>query len=135
LYAYLAVGVLVGLELNASGPELPMAPADCTLDRSGLIEQVDRYRRLGATATSIDASARELLISFSDDVDLDVLRDTIAIERGCCSFFTLDYDASEGRLSIRVEDPTRSEALRALASALQADSADAVIVPRQAPDR
>jgi hypothetical protein len=109
--------------MSASGPELPMAPADCTLDHSDLIEQVDRYRRLGATAISIEASARELLVSLSDDVDLDLLRDTIAVERGCCSFFTLAYDDSEGRLSIRVEDPARSEALRALAAALRADSA------------
>jgi hypothetical protein len=30
-----------------------MAPAGCTLDESGLGEQLDRYRRLGETAVSI----------------------------------------------------------------------------------
>jgi hypothetical protein len=33
--------------------DLPMAPAGCTLDDSGLGQQLDRYRRLGETPVSI----------------------------------------------------------------------------------
>jgi hypothetical protein len=34
--------------------ELPMAPAGFTLDHSGLVEQLARYRRLRATAVAVE---------------------------------------------------------------------------------
>jgi hypothetical protein len=99
--------------------ELPMAPAGCTLDDRGLSEQLDRYRRLGRTAAATWDGNAELVITFCADVDIDLLRETIAIERGCCSFFTLDYDVSARRLSIGIDDPTRADALQALHAALR----------------
>jgi hypothetical protein len=99
-----------------------MAPAGCTLDDSGLGEQLDRYRRLGETAVSIQDGDARLVITFDADVDTDLLRETIAVERGCCSFFALDY--STRRLSIGIDDPARADALAALLSALR-DSAPA----------
>jgi len=101
--------------------ELPLAPSGCTLDDSGLVEQLTRYRQLGSTALSIDERELGLVITFSTEVDLVLLSETIAIEQGCCSFLTLDYDASERRLSIAIDDPARGDALRALLSEL-ADS-------------
>lgn len=50
---------------------------------------------------------------------MDLLHETIAIERGCCSFFTLDYEASTRRLSIGIDDPDRTDALGTLLSALR----------------
>jgi hypothetical protein len=99
--------------------ELPMAPAGCALDDSGLGEQLDRYRRLGETAVSIQDGDAQLVITFGADVDIHLLRETIVIERGCCSFFALDYDPSARRLSIGIDDPARGDALRALLSALR----------------
>jgi hypothetical protein len=99
--------------------DLPMAPAGCTLDDSGLGEQLDRYRRLGARAVTVQDGDGGLVITFGVDVDVDLLRETVAIERACCSFFTLDYDASARRLSIGVDDPTRADALAVLLSALR----------------
>jgi hypothetical protein len=98
--------------------ELPMAPADCTLDEGSLAKQLDRYRRLGRVATSIQPRELALEVTFPADVDIELVHETIAIERGCCSFFTLDYETSERRLSIAIGDPARGEALRALLSAL-----------------
>lgn len=93
--------------------DLPMAPADCTLDDSGLTAQVERYHRLSTTANTITATDRELQISFSADVDLDLLKVTIEIERGCCGFFTVGYDArrTDGSRSASRTPPaaTRSE--------------------------
>jgi len=104
----------------AAPAELPMAPAGCTLDTRGLDQQLDRYRRLGTTAVSIDEQALRLVITFSEDVDVDLLRETVAIERSCCGFFALGYDAADRRLSIAIDDPTRGDALGALLSALRA---------------
>jgi hypothetical protein len=96
-----------------------MAPADCTLDDRSLAMQLDRYRRLGRMAENIHASELEVQVTLAPDVDLDLVRETIAIERECCSFFRLDYDASEHRLSVALDDSARRDALRALLSALR----------------
>jgi hypothetical protein len=109
---------------------LPMALAGCTLDDSGLGEQVDRYRRLGEMAQSVHDRGTRLVITFGADVDIDLARDAIAIERGCCSFFTLDYEASERRLSIGIDDPTRGDALKALRDALCASAPASARWPR-----
>jgi hypothetical protein len=95
-----------------------MAPAGCNLDDSGLGAQLDRYRRLGATAVSVRDDDGELTVTFGPDLDVDLLRDTVAIERGCCSFFRIGYDASTRRLSIGIDDPARADALAVLASVL-----------------
>jgi hypothetical protein len=95
-----------------------MAPDGCTLDESGLGQQLDRYRRLGATALTIQDGDARLVITFGLDLDVELLLETVAIERGCCSFFTLDYDSSTRRLSIGIDDPARSDALAALTSVL-----------------
>jgi hypothetical protein len=97
-----------------------MAPAGCTLDDGGLADQLHRYRRLGETAVSIQDDDARLVITFAANGDVDLLRETIAIERSCCSFFALDYDPSARRLSIGVDDPARGDALRALLSSLRA---------------
>ncbi len=101
-----------------SGHELPMAPR-LRARRRSLVAQLDRYRRLGTTAISITHRELQLVVRFDADADLELLRETIAIERQCCSFFTLDYDASDRRLSITVDNPDRLDALRALLSALR----------------
>lgn len=108
-------------ELGAPGRngELPMAPIGCTLDDTALGKQLDRYRKLGTTALDIKAGELALEIAFSAELDVDLLRATIAIERGCCSFFALDYDASERRLSIAIDDHAHGDALKTLLAALR----------------
>ena len=39
-------------------------------------------------------------ILFRDPVETELLEQTLAIERGCCGFFTLDYEASQRVLAI-----------------------------------
>ncbi len=104
--------------MTRTGQQLPMAPAGCALDDGSLTVQLDRYRRLGTTAAGIAQRELELEVWFDAGVDLDLLRETIAIERQCCSFFTLAYDLSDRRLSISVDGPDRLDALRALLTAL-----------------
>ena len=99
--------------------DLPMAPDCCTLDDIGLGEQIDRYRQLGAIAVNIQDGDARLVVTFGADVDVDLLDKTVAVERGCCSFFTLDYETSTRRLSIGIDDTARADALTALLSALR----------------
>lgn len=98
--------------------DLPMAPAGCTLPDGQLTQQLARYRQLGSTALSVEQHNLALTVTFSPEVNLELLRETIAIERGCCSFFTLAYDEPDRRLSITVADPGSVDALRPLLSAL-----------------
>lgn len=106
--------------MSASSDELPMAPAGCTLTNGGLVEQLERYRRLGTSAVRITRRDLGLMVWFDSAVDVALLTETIAVERDCCGFFTVDYDDSERRLSITVDGPARRDALDALASALGA---------------
>jgi hypothetical protein len=99
--------------------DLPMAPSGCALDDRGLGEQLDRYRRLGTTALRLQERELALAVTFSAEVNVELIQETVAVERGCCSFFTLDYDGPARQLSIGVEDPARADALAALASALR----------------
>ncbi len=100
--------------MTGSGPEFPMAILDCTLPAADLEAQIDRYRRLGANATAIEHDHLRLLITFGPTLDDQLLKQTIAVERECCSFFTLDYNAAQRRLSVVVDDPGRAGALDAI---------------------
>jgi len=105
--------------MSAAFRELPMAPDGCTLDDRTLVSQLDRYRWLGRMAVRIESSKQGLQVTLAEDVDVDLLRETIAVERQCCSFFAIDYDTSERRLSVEIDDTARAGALRALLSALR----------------
>jgi hypothetical protein len=105
--------------VNDAAGDLPMAPDGCTLDDSGLGEQLDRYRRLAAHAVTVQDGDAELVIEFGAGIDIDLLDKTVAIERRCCSFFRLGYDASTRQLSIGIDDPARGDALAVLASVLR----------------
>jgi hypothetical protein len=50
--------------------QLPMAPAGCSLEKNELEEQLDRYRRLGSKALSMEDRDARLVIAFSADVDV-----------------------------------------------------------------
>ncbi len=106
--------------MSATRPELPMAPAGCTLTDSALLEQLARYRKLGAATERITHRELRLEVCFDPSVDDGLVGETVTIERGCCSFLTLDYDPSKRRLSITVDGSERLGALVALESALRA---------------
>jgi hypothetical protein len=100
--------------------ELPMAIADCGLDKDALREQLARYRRLGAGASVTRSSPLALTVRFDAEPDVELLRTTLAVERECCSFFSLDYAEGDQRLRIAVDGPARATALDAIETALRA---------------
>ena len=91
---------------------LPMAPSGCGLDDSQLAEQLARYRQLSNSVLGVDARRPDgARSSSSEPIETELLEQTLAIERGCCSFFTLDYDTVRTRPGDRVptpNTPTRS---------------------------
>ena len=105
-------------EMDSTRIELPVAIPDCSIDRSALAEQAERYARLGASATRLDRHPGRLEISFAPTVDEDLLNWTMAVERDCCSFLTLDYDISTRRLSVSAE-PGRGDVLESILEALR----------------
>jgi hypothetical protein len=100
---------------------LPMAPSGCALDDRQLVGQLERCRSLSRSVLGVERQGVSAVIRFERQVDAALVEETIAIERGCCSFFVLDYDASERLLSITTE-PDREDALEALLAALRGRS-------------
>jgi hypothetical protein len=97
---------------------LPMAADDCRLDDAGLRTQLDRYRRLGVHAITVELRGHELVVLFQSTLDVGMLEEALAVEQGCCSFFTIAYLAQSRRLSIAVSDARRLPVLDAIRSAL-----------------
>ncbi len=104
---------------------LPMVVQGCGLGAAALSAQVDRYRRLMVPGADLHRTAQRLTVTFAADPDRDLLAETIAVERGCCAFFALDYDPGRRRLTIAVADPERAVSLDALQAALATISSPA----------
>jgi hypothetical protein len=96
--------------------ELPIA--QCELDGAGLVAQRERYLRLSASVDGLERQPGQLLVRFGPEVDVALVEETLAIERRCCPFFRLAFDASTRRLEIAVEHTDEDPALDALQFAL-----------------
>lgn len=72
-----------GLKLGVV--DLPMAPS-CALDEAGLRSQLERYRQAGRNARLIERTPRRLVAALAQDVDVELVAETVAIERECCPF-------------------------------------------------
>jgi hypothetical protein len=94
---------------------LPMA--GCVLDSSALEEQLGRYRELRHYVRRLRRTAGELVVEFGDDVPAGLLRSTLEIERDCCSFLEITYDADGRQLTIAAEG--QDAVLAALESSLE----------------
>jgi hypothetical protein len=73
----------------------------------------------GSSARHAEDRDARLVITFGADVELDLMGEALAIERDCCSFFTLDYDASARRPLIGIDDPGPADARTTLRSAVR----------------
>jgi hypothetical protein len=96
---------------------LPMAPS-CALDETGLRLQYERYRRVGAGARVLDRRRRYLMVEFSELVDPKLVDELLAVERECCAFFELGWEATARRLTVSVSHAEQEPALDAIAFAL-----------------
>ena len=81
-------------------------------------EPDDRYRALGDHVAASEREPQALTVRFDDDVDLDLLLETVEVERGCCTFFHLAPDVQRRELVVSVADRERVPALDAIATAM-----------------
>jgi hypothetical protein len=94
-----------------------MAPS-CALDESGLRLQLERYRELGRNARVIERTPRSLVAALADEVDAELVAETIAVERDCCPFFALAWEPARRRLTVSVSRAEHEPALDAIMFAL-----------------
>src|SRR3954451_7392690 len=91
----------------------------CRLDPGGLRSESDRYRMLGDHVAASEREPQALTVRFDEAVDLDLLLETVEVERGCCTFFDLATDVERRELVVSVADRERVPALDAIATALR----------------
>jgi hypothetical protein len=96
---------------------LAMLPS-CALDETGLRLQLERYRRAGQGARVVDRTSRSLTVDLDEEVDTELVKQTIAVEQECCPFFTLDWEPGRRRLTVSVSHAEHEPALHAIAFAL-----------------
>ncbi len=103
--------------------ELHLLPlvSECGLEPEALRVQQERYATLGRDLVDVERKQGRLIATFTPDVAADLIRETIEVERECCPFLTLAYDATDHRLSITVQDPAQDPALDALHYSLSAN--------------
>jgi len=97
--------------------ELPMI-GQCALDADGLRSQAERYRSIGEHVASFEREPLAFVVALDEGVDASLVEQALDVERSCCPFFALDYDAEERRLRVGVRDDTHEPALEAIAFAL-----------------
>ena len=100
----------------------PEFTPSCELDADGLRAQAERYRRAGEGAAVRERAPRRLSVQLRDDVDVADVTEAVAIERDCCPFYEIDWDANSRRLSFGVSRAEHEPALGAIATALGLDA-------------
>ena len=98
--------------------ELPLA---CSLDETAMAAQRARYAVVARHVQSVASGERSLRARIDETLDGAVLRELIEVERECCPFFEIGYDAAERLLSVSVSSEEHAPSLQAIAYALRAD--------------
>ena len=98
--------------------ELPLA---CSLDATGLAAQRARYGVVARHVLTLARGERTLKARLDEALDGVVLRELIEVERDCCPFFAIDFDAGERLLTVSVADAEHEPALAAIAHSLARD--------------
>jgi hypothetical protein len=98
--------------------ELPLA---CSLDETGMAAQRARYAVVARHVQSLANGERSLKARLDESLDGAVLRELIDVERECCPFFDIAYDAGERVLSVSVSSDEHAPALQAIAHSLRSD--------------
>jgi hypothetical protein len=127
----------------SSGPKAPTDGFDraiagipsCALDEAGVEQQRTRYACLAPSMTRVEREPEAVLIEFRADFDREMLDRTLAVERECCPFFRFEFDASQRRLRIMVEEAEQLPALDAVAEAFGAAAPGSYVAPSSASRR
>jgi hypothetical protein len=93
----------------------------CCLGEAELQAQVERYRETGRSAVTIERGPRRIELRLDRSVDPALVEELLAVERGCCPFFELEWEPDARRLAVSVGDGEHEGALAAVAAALGLD--------------
>jgi hypothetical protein len=96
---------------------MPVVP-NCALDEQGMSRQLDRYRRIGLGARVLERSDRRLAVELHDGADRDLVAETVAVERECCSFVDVSWNRVARRLVFSVSRTEDEPALEAIVFSL-----------------
>ena len=109
--------------MSTSDPvTLPLVAQSCALEPAQLQDQLERYRQLGRHTVRLQREPGELVAQFSHDLPAGLVEQTVEIERGCCSFLSIVYDALNRRLTITTDVGDQDATLAALFSVLSEPS-------------
>ena len=97
---------------------VPLPILACALDPDGLRTQAARYERLGGWAEESGWTAGGFSVRFAPELDVALLEEALAVERGCCAFFDLEWEPAARVLRAGVASAADRPALAALAAAL-----------------
>jgi hypothetical protein len=92
--------------------------SSCALDETELGQQLERYRRIGEGARIVEHHRQTLVIEVDPNVEPELIGEAIAVERQCCPYFALDWEAGRRRLAVSVSTAAQQPALDAIAFAL-----------------
>ncbi len=94
------------------------ALARCCLGEAELQAQVERYRRAGRDAVVLQHNARRIELRLDPSVQPGLVEELLAVERGCCPFFELEWEIDTRRLAVSVSGAEQEGALAAVVGAL-----------------
>jgi hypothetical protein len=86
----------------------------CALDGDALRPEKARYQQPAEATTSVRREPGVLHVELDEHVDVPVVRDLIATERGCCPSLQLRWDGRARRLSVSVAQARMLPALDAI---------------------
>jgi hypothetical protein len=70
----------------------------------------------------VSRTERCLVVDLDRQVDMQLVDETIAIERECCPFFALDWESDRRRLTVSISQAEHEPALDAIAFALDIEA-------------
>ena len=92
---------------------------ECKLSVPELRDQQARYRRVAQWVDELRRDGREVVVRLTPGADQDLVREVVAVERDCCPFYAISYDAGAGILRFGVDEPSLEPALEAIEYALR----------------
>ena len=79
-------------------------PAACSLDTAGQAEQGGRYRALSASLVSLERRPGRLAAVLGPGADTSLVGEAIRVERACCPFLEVGFDAATRTLTIEAHE-------------------------------
>ena len=95
-----------------------MVASSCSLGDMELRAQLQRYRTTGGGAEALVWDKRRRVIRVAASVPDSLVERLVEVERVCCPFFELSWEARDRYLTISVTDGDHEPALDAIGHAL-----------------